>query len=436
VIGFDDIEFASLTDVGVRRSHNQDSHEILPAQDAEQFASRGYMFLVADGMGAHAVGELASKIAADSIPHIYSKHVGEGLANALEKAFTETNQAINYKGQQNPEFAGMGTTGSALVLRADGAWIGHVGDSRVYRVRDGKLEQLSFDHSLVWELARRQKVSPEELAGVPSNVIVRSLGPEPQVQIDVEGPHPIEPGDVYLVCSDGLSGPVPEKTIGAALSVLSPPEACRFLIHLANLQGGPDNITAIVARVKSGSRARKAAVDAPASPSLLARTKNWPWSFLCLGLGILLAVLAFYQTLHEMPGALMAFVAGGVALIVGLALLLMQIFRESSAPGGAGRRKKTQVYRQQSCVVDDDLMNHITAALKVLEQRVREQNTPYDERTFRQRKERIAKLQGKGDRAEWLREHCLAMLVLMDALHEHRAKEESFRPLWDKAERN
>ena len=99
------------------------------------------------------------------------------------------------------------------------------------------------------KLARRQGVKPEALQGIPSNVIVRSLGPEPLVQVDIEGPHAIEPGDVYVLCSDGLSGPVSDREIGAVVSALSPKEACRFLIDLANLQGGPDNITVIVARV-------------------------------------------------------------------------------------------------------------------------------------------------------------------------------------------
>src|SRR5213078_2540000 len=129
-----------------------------------------------------------------------------GAAPALERAVVEANQVIHTRGQQNAEFKGMGTTGTALVLREDGALVGHVGDSRAYRVRGGVIEQLSFDHSLLWELARRQRKHPDELTGIPPNVIVRSLGPEASVQVDVEGPHPLEAGDVFLLCSDGLSG--------------------------------------------------------------------------------------------------------------------------------------------------------------------------------------------------------------------------------------
>src|SRR5258708_664803 len=102
----------------------------------------------------------------------------EGAAAALRKAFVEANAGIHAIGQGSPEFRGMGTTATALLLRPEGAWLGHVGDSRVYRIRDGRIEQLTFDHSAIWEIARRQKVKPEELHGIPSDRIVRALGPD------------------------------------------------------------------------------------------------------------------------------------------------------------------------------------------------------------------------------------------------------------------
>src|SRR5580692_4330847 len=105
----------------------------MPAKDDEHWQQVGHVFLVADGMGAHAVGELASKIAVDNIPHIYSKHAQAGASGAVRRAFVEANSAIHTRGKQNREFEGMGTTGTALVIRPEGAWVGHVGDSRVYR---------------------------------------------------------------------------------------------------------------------------------------------------------------------------------------------------------------------------------------------------------------------------------------------------------------
>src|SRR5262249_1176895 len=157
---------------------------------------------------------------------------------ALRKAFVEANASIHAKGQQNPEFGGMGTTTTALLLRPEGAWVGHVGDSRAYRIRGSQIEQMSFDHSLVWEMAKRKGVDPEGLPDIPSNVIVRSLGPEPLVEVDVEGPHAIKAGDVFLLCSDGLSGQVSDAEIGAVASALPPAEACRVLVDVANLRGG------------------------------------------------------------------------------------------------------------------------------------------------------------------------------------------------------
>jgi serine/threonine protein phosphatase PrpC len=249
VIGFNEIEYATHTDVGVRRSHNQDAHAVMVATDDEHWQQVGHVFLIADGMGGHAVGELAAKIAVDNIPHIFSKYAKEGAAAAMRRAFVEANSIINTRGEQNREFKSMGTTGIALVLRPEGAWVGHVGDSRAYRVRGGVIEQLTFDHSYLWELARRQRKNPEDMVGVQANLISRSLGSLPNVQVDIEGPHPLERGDVFLLCSDGLSGQVNDRVIGSVMTALPPAEAVRFLVHMANLQGGPDNSTVIVVRV-------------------------------------------------------------------------------------------------------------------------------------------------------------------------------------------
>src|SRR5262245_3335165 len=236
-------------------------------------------------MGAHATGEKASELATQIIPHTYHKHAAQGPVAALRKAFIEANASIHSRGQQNREFEGMGTTGTALLLQAEGIWVGHVGDSRAYRIRDGVIEQLTFDHSLVWVYARQQRIDPDKVENIPSNVIVRSLGPEPLVQVDIEGPHPLQPGDIFLLCSDGLSGQVTDQEIGAVASALPPAEACRFLVDLANLRGGPDNITVLIVRVGG------APSDTPSKPprrgkSLLARA---PWPLPVMLLGVVVA---------------------------------------------------------------------------------------------------------------------------------------------------
>src|SRR5262249_2144765 len=150
----------------------------------------------------------------------------------------------------NGDFQGMGTTSSALLLLPDGALIAHVGDSRVYRIRNQRIEQFSFDHSLVWELVRRNHLTSEQAnISVPKNVITRSLGPEAEIEVDVEGPLAVAVGDVYLLCTDGLSGPVDDQEIGAFAANFHPRDACRYLVPLANLRGGLDNITVLIVRI-------------------------------------------------------------------------------------------------------------------------------------------------------------------------------------------
>ncbi|GAC1309830.1 MAG: hypothetical protein NVSMB14_13610 [Isosphaeraceae bacterium] len=241
---------ASLTDTGMRRTNNQDSYAVVRAPSQATWKQRGHLFMVADGMGAHAVGELASKLACDNIPHNYFKSKNGGSGDALSKAYRDVGGMIHDKASANRDFEGMGTTCSTLVMLPEGILIGHVGDSRVYRIRNGRTEQLTFDHSLVWELIRRRHMSPEQaLRQAPKNVITRSLGPDPQVEVDLEGPLTVEQGDVYLLCSDGLSGPVTNPEIGAFAGEFHPEDACRYLIHLANLRGGPDNSTAVILHI-------------------------------------------------------------------------------------------------------------------------------------------------------------------------------------------
>lgn len=234
----------------MRRKNNQDARNSLVSSDEGFWRNRGHLFVVADGMGAHAAGELASKLAADSIPHTYSKDLETDPITAIYQAITEANTTIHERGQSDPEFHGMGTTCSSLLLLPEGAVAAHVGDSRIYRLREGQLEQLTFDHSLVWEMQATGRISAEAAEmHLPKNVITRSLGPNPHVQIDLEGPFSIFKDDVYLLCSDGLTGQVSDQEIGVILGCLPPEEATQILVDLANLRGGPDNITVIAAQV-------------------------------------------------------------------------------------------------------------------------------------------------------------------------------------------
>ena len=267
------------------------------------------------------------------IPHSYVKYAGQGPVAALRRAITEANASIHACGQQNREFEGMGTTGTALVLRPEGAWIGHVGDSRVYRIRAGWIEQLSYDHSLVWEYARIKGIDPEKVKDIPSNVIHRCLGPEPNVQVDVEGPYPLCAGDIFLLCSDGLSGQATDAEIGAVASALPPEEACRFLIDLANLRGGPDNSTVIIVRVLDGPEANGVAPASVTMPSWNgaggSKRPLVPWWVLSLMSGILLAGAATWLEITERRAfGFPVFLSAALAILAGLAGLGLHYRRE------------------------------------------------------------------------------------------------------------
>ncbi|MFO0929361.1 MAG: protein phosphatase 2C domain-containing protein [Gemmataceae bacterium] len=431
MIRFDQIEHACLTDVGVRRSHNQDNLAVQLASDPDGWLQRGHLFLVADGMGAHAVGEKASEQAAQVIPHIYQKYTPQGAATAIRRAFVEANATIHACGQQNREFEGMGTTSTALVLRADGAWIGHVGDSRCYRIRKGVIDQLSYDHSLVWEYARLQHIDPDEVEDIPSNVIHRCLGPEPLVQVDIEGPYPVEPGDVFLLCSDGLSGQVSDPEIGAIASVLPPAEACRFLVDLANMRGGPDNTTVIIVRVNSGSVGTTANL-APRRRPLLARIPWWVWSLLggtTLAVGATLLARAQLATLATVP-----FILALGAVVAGLIGFFVHYHHEQTRePNEDDDRPTPEPHRSRPCAVERPLLDKYVRALKTLRQRADEKRWEPDWNLYQEHLAAGDALLQKQDLTAAFREYCRAMLPLTRALNERRQKEEVFQPVWDKA---
>jgi serine/threonine protein phosphatase PrpC len=434
VTRFDQIEHASLTDVGVRRSHNQDSHAIQLARDDEQWHERGHLFLVADGMGAHAVGEKASEQAAGLIPHTYHKHVQQGPKAALRKAFMEANASIHACGQQNREFAGMGTTTTALLIRPEGAWIGHVGDSRAYRIRNGFIEQLSYDHSWVWEYARLKRIDPSEVQDIPANVIHRCLGPEPLVQVDIEGPHPIESSDIFVLCSDGLSGPVTDHEIGAIASVLPPAEACRLLIDLANLRGGPDNITVVIVRIGGPSTESNGIASQPKHP----RRRLWstlPWWPFALLAGTLLAVTAIVlQAEQRTVLAGFTFLLSSTAIVAGLVGLLLHYHRERQKATHEEEHEELHIHRQTSCRVEPPLLDRLIGAIRTLHQYAAEKEWSTDWKTYEECANAAEALLQKGDLPAAFREYCRALMPLTNALNRQRNKEESFQPLWDRTQ--
>lgn len=309
------VQATALTDVGMRRANNQDNYAIVLAADQDHWHRTGDLLIVADGMGAHAAGELASQLAVELIPHHFSKLTSKHeLPDALARAFEETNREIHRKGMVNPEFRSMGTTTCALAVLPIGAVICHVGDSRVYRLRDHTFEQLTFDHSLVWEMQQSGEISEESIRNsvIPKNVITRSLGPSPTVMIDVEGPFSVKKGDRFLLCSDGLSGQLADEEIGSLLSLLDIHAAAKAMVDLANCRGGPDNITVVIAEAQ-----RDIGMDSQSASSSLAKNVGtFPTLFgLLAAIGFLTALfLAFVQ---QIPLALVFSAAALIALVTG-----------------------------------------------------------------------------------------------------------------------
>jgi PPM family protein phosphatase len=290
------VRYAALTDIGFRRKNNQDSCAVALCQTKEEWEEGGHLFVVADGMGGHAVGELASKIATDTIPHMFAKIRGRAPSEALKIAIEVANDAINERGTQNQDFQRMGTTCSTLVLCSRGALIGHVGDSRVYRIRKSQIDQLTCDHSLVWEMIQSRRLNPRDAERLcPRNVITRSLGPEPVVNVDIEGPLPVLPGDIFLLCSDGLCGLLSDAEIGMIAGTVPPSEACRLLVNLANLRGGPDNITVIIVQTGDVPEGADVVYELPPQPSRFEGLSWGGFGLMCLFAALFLVGLYFFE---------------------------------------------------------------------------------------------------------------------------------------------
>ncbi|MFN0063475.1 MAG: Stp1/IreP family PP2C-type Ser/Thr phosphatase [Myxococcaceae bacterium] len=248
------IEVSGQTHVGMKRNHNEDSYLLMPEER---------LFCVADGMGGHSSGEIASRIAVEEIAEFFRFTAKDHDAtwpfkmekgknydeNRLAVGIKLANTRIFERSNTDPRYRGMGTTLVCIHFTPDAAYVGHVGDSRVYTFRNGILMQLTEDHSLLNDYMKAKKMTPEEIEAFPhKNVIVRALGMKDTVQVDVSRVDP-KPGDVFLLCSDGLSGMVPDSQITEVLNSTSDLDrACEQLIGLANAAGGNDNVTCVLTR--------------------------------------------------------------------------------------------------------------------------------------------------------------------------------------------
>jgi protein phosphatase len=414
------VEHASLSDVGLRRANNQDTLAVALAADEADWRRRGHLFMVADGMGAHAAGELASKMACECVPHTYRKLLDRAPAEALKMAIVAANSAIHERGQANAEFQGMGTTCTVLVLLPNAAIAAHVGDSRLYRVRHGKIEQLTFDHSLVWEMMAAGQMPRGEVASfIPKNIITRSLGPRGDVQIDLEGPFPLEPGDTFLLCSDGLSGQIKDEELGAVLSALAPQEAARALVDMANLRGGPDNITAIIVKLLSvpAEPAEEPAEVAVAQPT------SQPLSqalWVVMGLGLLAALLlaAFQYLAAALASGLLAAGAGVVALVYNLVRSMPAAPRDVSGPLGSGP------HAEHDCKPTAERVAALCQMAQQLREAAKDEHWTLDWGRFNSFGERAQSALATGDFSRAVREYALAISFMMSEIRRQPARKD------------
>jgi protein phosphatase len=237
-------QYAGVTDPGRRRRRNEDAYVCEPP-----------LFAIADGMGGAQAGEVASGLAAAVLEEATSSDGGETGEERVASLIGEANRRVYARSNEDAATSGMGTTMTVALVEAGNGTIafGHVGDSRAYRVRAGELEQLTDDHSLVGELVRSGRLSPEEAESHPQRaVITRALGTEPDVDVDtftVEA----EPDDIYLLCSDGLTDMVSgEEILDLVERSGDLDAAARALVNAANAGGGEDNITVVLFQIRGG----------------------------------------------------------------------------------------------------------------------------------------------------------------------------------------
>ena len=245
------IDFASLSDRGRVRLNNEDAQGQFVPETTSEIEEHGVVFVVADGMGGHRGGEIASRIAVRTILAFYTADSGADRSYALARAFHEANQTIIQEAVADSTLFGMGTTCTALALHAGRAFFAHVGDSRGYMLRKGKIQQVTNDHSIVGEMVRSGIISDEDARTHPKrNVITRSLGAQPDVAPETPGSIELQRGDTFLLCSDGLTAYLSDMDMSVVLATNSPEEACKKLVKMANEQGGRDNITVQVVTIR------------------------------------------------------------------------------------------------------------------------------------------------------------------------------------------
>jgi serine/threonine protein phosphatase PrpC len=245
------VKFVARSEIGHARENNEDKFDFYEPDEEPLLAARGSVYLVCDGMGGHNAGQIASELAAKQFLHAYY-HLGGTAQEAARHAILQAHHYIAEMASKIPSRYGMGTTLTALILKQDEGILAHVGDSRCYRLREGVFEQLSRDHTLVARLVEQGIITPEQAKYHPQrNVIRQAVGvadPTEPLEPDIET-FALQAGDLYLLCSDGLTDMVDDAEIEAILRDEPPTRAAWRLVDRALANGGRDNITVALVRV-------------------------------------------------------------------------------------------------------------------------------------------------------------------------------------------
>jgi serine/threonine protein phosphatase PrpC len=289
-----DLVAAKLTDVGRARPHNEDYVEYFTPSDPQQLAEKGALYLVADGMGGHQAGEVASAAAVELVIANYYGDTSQDISACLARAFYTANQQLHNQAEAEPSKRGMGTTLVAAAILGHKVYVANVGDSRAYLVNTRGITQITEDHSWVEEQVRAGLLTPEQARRHPQrNLVTRALGSRPTVDVDLfEGE--IGEGDRLLLCSDGLTGRVEDPEIASLVLDHPPQEAARRLVALANERGGNDNITVLIISTQEEPATSRAATFAPFRREAAPRSRPLPiligiLVIMLLALGVLLA---------------------------------------------------------------------------------------------------------------------------------------------------
>ncbi|MDE2126015.1 MAG: serine/threonine-protein phosphatase [Armatimonadetes bacterium] len=276
------VKVAARTDMGRVRENNEDKFEWYEPEEPGVVAARGSLFAVADGVGGANAGQIASETALSMLITGYYNSELEDVDGALNEAIQAASDRIYAMARLLPSRSGMATTLTAAVIVGGDVVIAQVGDSRAYLVRNGDIRQVSLDHSWVEEQVRSGALTRADAEMSPfRNVITRSVGSAPTTRVDFFWEE-ARAGDIWLLCSDGLSGCVSDNEICATVEACSPAEAVRRLIVLANARGGPDNVTAMVVSVREvlrdGLEAGAAAADSERDGQGSLRRRSSAWS--------------------------------------------------------------------------------------------------------------------------------------------------------------